>query len=45
MDIDAKGVAVYKGPEIDIPSRDDLLAEIKDIKAGIENERRTEQPV
>lgn len=42
--VDAKGTAVYKGPG-DIPDRDALLAEIRDIKAGIENERRSEQSV
>ena len=36
--VDAKGTAVYQRPDIGIPSRDELLAEIKEIKAVVENE-------
>ena len=43
--VDAKGTAVYQKPGIDIPNKDDLLATIKEIKEGNENERRTEQPL
>ena len=36
--VDAKGTAVYKNPELYIPSRDDLMNEFKEIKAGTADE-------
>lgn len=37
----AKGLAVYQKPDINIPSKDDLLAEIKELKVGMNDEQRS----